>query len=383
MLVKRFLILLVAVAAARTAFAAEPPAGLQIRTTRPGANVTFEKSLAEGKALVSVQDAKQDPVLGLTDKDFTVARPDGGGKVVSVEPISKSVEVPRRVVLVLDNSFSMLERKAVAKLLEGVGAVLKHIRPIDDVRIVVFNDHGTAKVDGHNLRAEVFQSSKPADLSAFAAKAYEKKQITDSTYLYEAMLAGVDAIRGTPATDPRFLVVFSDGEDLNSAFKADVVSQAAQAVPNLHVYAIDYMPGPNLDHFLETFASQHGGQARKAGSGADLLSLFQNFASRMDDLYIVSFAFAPPAAGVTPKPAEPTAAPPAEAAAAPQPAATATLAPEATAVPLAATVPAAEPAAPEAQAKSNWWLWVILLIVVIIIVIFATRKSKEKEQQKR
>jgi hypothetical protein len=197
------------------------------------------------------------------------------------------------------------------------------------------------------------------------------------------MLAGVDAIRGTPATDPRFLVVFSDGEDLNSGFKADVVSQAAQAVPNLHVYAIDYMPGPNLDHFLETFASQHGGQARKAGSGADLLSLFQNFASRMDDLYIVSFAFAPPAAGVTPKPAEPTAAPPAEAAAAPQPAATATLAPEATAVPLAATVPAAEPAAPEAQAKSNWWLWVILLIVVIIIVIFATRKSKEKEQQKR
>jgi hypothetical protein len=378
-LIKRFVILLVAVAAAGTAVAAEPPAGLQIQTTRPGAHVTFERSLGDGKALVSVQDAKQDPVLGLTDKDFTVARPDGAGKVVSVEPISKSVEVPRRVVLVLDNSFSMLERKAVAKLLEGVGAVLKHIRPIDDVRMVVFNDHGTVKVDGHNLRAEVFKSSNPAELSAFAVRAYEKKGVTDSTYLYEAMLAGIDAIRGTPATDPRFLVVFSDGEDLNSAFKGDVVTTAAKGIPNLHVFAIDFMPGPDIDGFLDTFAKQHQGQARKAGTGADLLTLFQQFGSRLDNLYIVSFAVAP-LVGQTPKPAEPTAAPPPEATAAAPPEATATQAPEATAPPPAATVPAAEPAAPEAQARSNWWIWVLLLIVVIIIVFFATRKSKEKQK---
>ena len=374
MLIKRLSILLVAVAASGTAFAGEPPPGLKIQTTRPGANVTFERSLADGKALVSVVDARQEPVLGLTDKDFTVARPDAAAKVVSVEPISKSVEVPRHVVLVLDNSYSMEQRKAVAQLLGGVGAVLKHIRPIDDVRVVVFRDHETVKMGGHDLHVEVFQSSKPSELEAFVASAYKKGKSTDNTFLYEAMLAGLEIIRGMPADDPRFLVVFSDGEDINSAFKGDVVSQAAKGIQNIRVAVIDYMPGPKIDDFLASFASQNGGHARKAGTGADLLALFQQFASRMDDLYIVSYAFAPVAQA--PKPAEPTAA-------AAQPPATEVAQPPATEVaqPPAATAAAAQPAAPEAPASSNWWLWIILLIVLVIIGLFAFRKSREKEKK--
>ncbi len=372
MLIKRLSILLVAVAACGTAFAGEPPPGLQIRTTRPGASVTFERSLADGKALVSVQDASQEPVLGLTDKDFTVARPDAAAKVISVQPISKSVEVPRHVVLVLDNSYSMEERKAITQLLGGVGAVLKHIRPIDDVRMVVFRQHETMKIGGRDLHVEVFQSSKPSELEAFAAKAYKKDRVTDTTVLYEAMFAGLELIRGMPADDPRFLVVFSDGEDINSAFKGDVVSQAAQGIPNLRVFAIDYMKDPKIDEFLASFASQNHGQARKAGTGADLLTLFQRFASRLDDLYVVSYAFAP-VAGQAAKPAEPTAAatqPPAA------PAAEATAAPATQ--PPATEAATAQPAAPEAQASSNWWLWLILLIVLIVIVVFLFRKSKEK-----
>ncbi len=376
MLIKRLSILLVALAASGTVLAGEPPPGLKIGTTRPGASVTFERSLADGKALVSVQDAKQDPVLGLTDKDFTVARADAAAKVISAQPIAKSVEVPRHVVLVLDNSYSMEQRKAVAQLLTGVGAVLKHIRPIDDVRVVVFRDHETVKMGGHDLHAEVFQSSKVPELEAFVAGAYKKGKSTDNTFLYEAMLAGLEVIRGMPADDPRFLVVFSDGEDLNSAFKGNVVSQAAQGIQNIRVAVIDYMPGPKIDDFLASFASQNGGHARKAGTGADLLTLFQQFASRMDDLYIVSYAFEPAAAPAA-KAAEPTAAPPtappAEPTAAQPPAATAAAPPEATAAP--------QPAAPEAPASSNWWLWVILLIVLIIIIFFASRRSKDKEKK--
>ena len=271
MLIKRLSILLVALAASATVFAAEAPPGLQIKTTRPGASVTLERSLADGKALVSVTDAKQEPVSGLTDKDFTVSRPDAAGKVTSVQPIAKSVEVPRHVVLVLDNSYSMEERKAIPKLLEGVGAVLKTIRSIDDVRIVVFNDKATVKMGGRDLHVEAFQSNKPSELEAFVAKAYKKDRITDKTVLYEAMVAGLELIRGMPADDPRFLIVFSDGEDINSAFKGDVVNTAAQGVPNLRVFAIDYMQGPAIDEFLGSFASRNRGQARKAGTGADLL----------------------------------------------------------------------------------------------------------------
>ncbi len=374
MLIKRLSILLVALAASATVFAAEAPPGLQIKTTRPGASVTLERSLADGKALVSVSDAKQEPVSGLTDKDFTVTRPDAAGKITSVQPIAKSVEVPRHVVLVLDNSYSMEERKAIAKLLEGVGAVLKNIRPIDDVRVVVFRDKETVKVGGRDLHVEVFQSNKPSELEAFVAKAYKKDRITDKTVLYEAMVAGLELIRGMPADDPRFLIVFSDGEDINSAFKGDVVSQTAQGLPNLRVFAIDYMQGPAIDEFLASFASRNRGQARKAGTGADLLTVFQRFASTMENFYVVSYAFAP-AASQAPKPAEP----PAPSTQQPAPPAAAAPATPAAAAPH----PPAQPAAPAAQGISNAWIWVILVIVLVVLALIAFRKSSEKDEKKK
>jgi hypothetical protein len=94
------------------------------------------------------------------------------------------------------------------------------------------------------------------------------------------MFAGLELLRGTPADGPRVLWVFTDGEELNSAFKGDVVSQAAQGVDNLSVLAIDCMPGPKIDDFLAKFASQYHGQAKKAGAAADLLALFQKAARR-------------------------------------------------------------------------------------------------------
>ena len=254
MLTKRVLILLVVLAAAGTAIAAEPP-GIQVRATRPDATATFERSLADGKALVSVVDAKQEPVFGLTARDFAVTRADAAAKVTSVEPIAKSVEVPRHVVLVLDNSYSMEQRKAIPKLLEGVGALLKHIRPIDDARIVVFGTK-PVKMGGRDLHVETFQSSKQSELEAFVAKAYQKGKTTETTVLYEAMVAGLELIKGMPVDDPRFLIVFTDGEDINSAFKSDVVSLVAQGVPNLRVFVIDYMPEPKIDAFLAGFAAR-------------------------------------------------------------------------------------------------------------------------------
>ena len=384
MRIHRLSVLLVVVAASGRVFA-QGASGLEVRSTRPGASVTLERSLAEGKALVSVLDAKQDPMLGLTDKDFSVARANAAGKVTAVQPIAQNVEVPRHVVMVLDNSYSMVERKAIEQLLTGVGAVLKTLRPIDDTRLVVFRKQPVTMA-GRKLHVETFQSNKTSELEAFVNAAYKKDHITEETVLYEAMFAGLDLIKGMPAGDPRFLLVFSDGEDLNSAFKGDVVSQAAQGIPNLHVFAIDYMPDPKLNTFLAGFASQNHGQARKAGSGADLLGLFQQFASRLAPYYVVSYEFAQ-AAAPAPKPAEPTAA-------AAQPAKAPAVAPaeppkaEPTVVvnvePAATQPPAAQPAAPAPapEAKSNMWLWVLIVIVLILILFFALRRKDDDEKKK-
>lgn len=288
------------------AFAQGPP-GVQIRTTRPDATATIERGLAEGKALVNVVDAKKEPVLGLKAGDFAVARAGEAGKVVSVEPISQTIEVPRRVVLVVDNSYSLEERKVIAKELQELGPVLKAIRPIDDVQMVVMRDKKTVKMGGRVLHVEALKSTKASELGEFAANACNKKSVTDNTYLYEAMFAGLELLKGTPADGPRFLWIFSDGEELNSAFKSDVVTQAAQGIENLRVYAIDCMPGPKTDEFLAKFAGQNHGQAKKAGTAADLLAQFQQAGTRTDHRYAVAYEFPPPppVAKVTPPPPPP------------------------------------------------------------------------------
>ena len=85
---------------------AQGPPGVQIRTTRSDATVTMDRSLADGRALVGVADARKGPVLGLSAGDFTVVRAGETGKVVSVEPISKisasssiSARLPVKVAL--------------------------------------------------------------------------------------------------------------------------------------------------------------------------------------------------------------------------------------------------------------------------------------------
>ncbi|NTU59937.1 MAG: OmpA family protein [Deltaproteobacteria bacterium] len=250
---------------------------------------------------MSIVDAGEKPLLGLGAADFTVTRAGRTAKIVSVEPIAESVDVPRHIVLVLDNSYSMVERQAVKALLQGVGELLKIVRPIDDVRMIVFDDRASLKLGGRDLRVRTLASSKPAELQEFAAAAY-RDGVTSKTVLYEAMLAGLELLRGMPAGDPRFLVVFSDGEDINSAYGTGEVASVAKELEGFRPFAVDYMPGPALDPFLAKFAAQGRGQAWKAKSETNLVPIFQQVASTMQYYYVVTYLF-PPAGSLDVSPA--------------------------------------------------------------------------------
>jgi hypothetical protein len=49
--------------------------------------VTVEKVINDGKVLISVSDAAQNPVLGLTAGDFVITTEGKTAKIVSVQPI--------------------------------------------------------------------------------------------------------------------------------------------------------------------------------------------------------------------------------------------------------------------------------------------------------
>jgi outer membrane protein OmpA-like peptidoglycan-associated protein len=271
------------------AFAADV-SELQIRASKPGAIVTVERVIGDGKVLLSVSDAANNPMLGLTSSDFVVTEGGRTAKINSVQPIAESLEVPRNIVLVLDNSYSMRERYAIKPLLAGVDELLKIVRPIDQVQIVVFTEDETMNMGGRNLHVRIFKSNQPIELKNFVVNVY-RDGITSTTVLYEAMLAGLDLIRTMPENEPKFMVVFSDGEDINSAYKQDEVLKAMEGLTRFNAYAIDYMPVKTTDKFLTTFAERNHGQIWKATSETSLVPIFQGVASKMQYYYVVSYLF--------------------------------------------------------------------------------------------
>ncbi|MBP1728652.1 MAG: OmpA/MotB domain protein [Deltaproteobacteria bacterium] len=304
MLMKRMFMFVIALLTCGTAFAAGK-ADLQLSVARPGATATVDQIIYDGKLLVSVADAQKNPLLGLTAADFSLQQSGRTAKILGVQPIAEAQDVPRNIVLVLDNSYSMEERNAVNDLLGGVSELLKTVRPIDRVQLVVFDNKKSITVGSRKLRVQTFKSSKPAELQAFVEKAYSKDALTTRTVLYEGMLAGLDLISKMPATEPRFLVVFSDGEDLNSKVKREEVLKAAQKLTGFNAFAIDYMESKKADKFLTTFATQNRGQIWKADAESNLVTVFQNVASKMQFFYVVSYIF-PPSGKMTVVPASVT-----------------------------------------------------------------------------
>jgi outer membrane protein OmpA-like peptidoglycan-associated protein len=290
MLIKQMCLVLIALLANGVVFAAGE-SDVKIRVAKSGATVMVDHVIKDGKVVVSVVDAGKKPLLDLGVGDFSVTQSGRKGKITSVQSLSENQDVPRHIVMVLDNSYSMYERKAIKALLTGVGELLKTIRPIDDVQIVVFDNNKTVNMGGRALHVQTFNSNQPVELQEFAAKAYLTEGLTGGTVLNEALLAGLDIINKMPATEPRFMVVFSDGQDLNSVFKKEVVFMVAKGLKRFNVFAIDYMERPATDKFLTKLADDNSGQIWKAKSDTNLVSIFQSVASKMQHYYVVNYQF--------------------------------------------------------------------------------------------
>jgi OOP family OmpA-OmpF porin len=285
---RMFLMVMALCMACGTAFAAGPT-DVKFNTTKPGAKLTVDKVLSDGRVLVNVDDAKKQPLLGLGIQDFSVICKDGKGRIISTQSVSEVTDVPLNVVILLDNSYSMYERNAIKPLLEGVDRVLRLIRPTDKVQMVVFDDKLTTRVGSRDLHVRSLTSSNSDELRAFAKQSYTQEKLTASTYLYDEMVAGVSMIAAMPADSPRILVLFTDGEDINSVTKYSDVVKAADKAGNFTAYVIDYIVGPKVNKNLAKFATDHRGKVWKSKSEVELLSIWENVARGLDYSYILTY----------------------------------------------------------------------------------------------
>ena len=265
---------------------------LEVQALRQQAKLSFQP-LEEGKVLVSVQDKSGEAILGLKKEDFSIKKGPKTAKILSVEDVQEQRNIGLNIVLVVDNSYSMEQRKAVEPLLAAMNSFLALVRPIDNVHVVTFVDPGTKQP---RVSTRTFQGNETQALNQFLRGSFFPAT-TDGTYLYDSMQKGLEIIGQMPADSQKFMLVFSDGEDINSTTKSAEVALAAEGVKNFSAYAVDYMDKPGLDSFLTSFAQGHGGMIRKANSASDFLPILKKFSTTIFHRYVVTYRFLNPPTG--------------------------------------------------------------------------------------
>lgn len=268
---------------------------VQIGTPGFKSQIVVEPTANPQQVVVSVFDPAGEPIRDLQPHDFVLARGIRKARVVSVEPLQASQATPVNLVLVIDNSFSMQERGAISPLLAALNGLLQDVRPIDNVHAVVFSDRDARTVGGRALNVRAYKSNQASEWKRFFAEAFDRG-ITTKTYLYEAVLAGLDIVKSMPADDQKLMVVFSDGEDLNSKIGRTAVEAAAVGIKKLQVFSIDYMPREKTDDFLTSLARDHHGRIWKARSASELVPIFQDFKSTILHKFVLTYELLNPIA---------------------------------------------------------------------------------------
>jgi len=252
--------------------------------------------IAPGKVLILATDREGKPLRGLTARDFTFLRKGKPARILGVETLETSQDVGLNIVLVVDNSASMKQRRAVTSILGAMENIYKIMRPIDNITMIVFNDDQTQTFGDKQLHVTVKQSNQPEELRAFLKESFDSG-ITAKTVLYEGMLAGLDLLRQMPEESHKFMVVFTDGEDINSAYPEEDLKKTAEGISQLEVYGIDYMPGNQKDPFLSSFSRDHNGRTWKATTAAELGPIFEAVSSKLLYRYVVDYQFLFPPTG--------------------------------------------------------------------------------------
>jgi outer membrane protein OmpA-like peptidoglycan-associated protein len=272
---------------------AAPSQGEEAPLTLKGPTAASKLSyqeVAAGKLVVSARDQADEPIMGLGLTDFLINKGDRQAKILGVEPLETDMDIPLNIVLVVDNSFSMKQRGAVAPLLEALEAFYKTVRPIDNINAVVFDEDKTLDVGGQALRLNSFNSANVEELRTFFQSSFDKG-LTNGTYLYDGVAAGLSIVRNMPAKENKFLVVFSDGKDLNSQVETDALLSQAGGIDNFTAYTVDFTPATTTDPFLERFAGTAGGRTWKAASASELVPIFEAFSTTILHRYVVTYRF--------------------------------------------------------------------------------------------
>ena len=209
-------------------------------------------------------------VRGLTRQDFRLYEDGTAQSVTSFF----SENVPTELIVAVDVSGSMTD--AMPKVKESVKGFLTHVRPGDRVTVLGFNDN-------------VFTLARPTVDLPTRLRAIDRLAPWGGTALYDVVVQAFDLLGRQ--TGRRALVVFTDGEDLNSRVPIEVAERRLEASDAV-MYPIGQGRAPRLASLrtiLERLARKSGGRAFFGDSVDQLDAVFGEILEELSNQYLLGY----------------------------------------------------------------------------------------------
>ncbi len=209
-------------------------------------------------------------VRGLQRQDFRVFEDGVAQQVTSFA----SENVPLEIIVAVDVSGSMTD--AMPKVKESVKRFLSALRPTDRVSVLGFNDN-------------VFTIARPTVDLAARLKAVDRLAPWGGTSLYDVIVQAFDMLGRQ--TGRRALVVFTDGEDLNSHVPIEIAERRLEASDAV-LYPIGQGRAPHLKSLkdvLERLARKSGGRAFFGDSVDKLDEAFGGILEELSNQYLLGY----------------------------------------------------------------------------------------------
>jgi VWFA-related protein len=209
-------------------------------------------------------------VRGLARQDFRVYE-DG---VLQELSTFVAENAPLEIIVAVDVSGSM--KDAMPKVKESVKTFLNAIKPTDRVTVLGFNDN-------------VFTLARPTVDLATRLKAIDRIAPWGGTALYDVIVQAIDLLGRQ--TGRRALVVFTDGEDLNSRVPIEVAERRLETSDAV-VYPIGQGRAPHLQtlkSILERLARKSGGVAHFGDNVDKLDGVFAEILDELSNQYLLGY----------------------------------------------------------------------------------------------
>jgi VWFA-related protein len=247
------------------------------------ASAVPEQGANEVRAYVTVSDADDNPIPGLSEANF-VALEDG--RKVSIENASQTTD-PMAIVLAIDTSGSMQAKaKSGQTSMEAAKmAAMDFISMLseeDRVAIYSFNNEPILNFDFSNDHAAAADVVK-----GLAAKP------NAATRLYDTALEAVKKTAEIPK-GRRAIILLTDGKDekaggkCSSCSASDVIDAATTKAIRVPIYTIGV--GPQVDaRELGRMAGLTGGRSLLASSLDELPGFYQIIANQLKNQYLIKY----------------------------------------------------------------------------------------------